>query len=757
MDGPVTCLPLGRPTDWSRSGLSEGERALNLSEKKFDLRDGLRGFWLRGFCLRGARLQERGVRFALAGTVALAAWTSAQPSLLAQVIKAPRYSGAVDAPVQSVNLPALPAAISPHGVVVEDVVARVNDQIISRSDVERSAAQLQQDAQQNKLGTAELSIAQRDMLRDMIDEQLLISKAKELGLNADADVIRQLDDIRKKNNMDSLDDLEKAARAQGVNFEDFKAQIRNQILKQEVVRDEVGRKLQLSETEEKKYYDEHLKDFQQPEQIRLSEILVPLPETATPEQIAQAEAKANDIRTKIAAGQDFSELAKQYSGGSTAAKGGELGLYKRNSGLLAQVLEDQTFPLKVGDSTQPIRTRQGFVILKVIQHDQAGPTPMKDVEPQIQEAVYMAQMQPALRAYLTKLRGDSYVELAPGFVDSGSNGTESKLLYTAYAPPAVKKKKAKSKARFERGRYQPVAAQKKEVIASPDTTGGRTITGPDAKPAIEASNTPAAGAAPAAVAAPAAGVDPGTGLAVIGPSKPVSKKEAARIASGKAPKKQKKEKIRFGQAPRLSIPAGSEDESASVTAPAAAAPGAAMSSNPGASATTASAAGDAANPLEPAEAPVKKTRFAATATKVKEKKVATVSAKVREKQSAVATPASTAEQADTKQQTAPLGLSGDTTKKPKKPKKVKGAPKERLADKAPAPKAQPAAEVAPTASPSLAPTDVPATPAKPTQPQNVPNSSIPRPVQNQPDTTLPPVTQPPPGSPQQGQPVPPQL
>ena len=271
---------------------------------------------------------------------------------------------------------------------------------------------------------ADLAQRQKDMLRDMIDQQLLLSRAKELGLNADAEVIRRLDDIRKQNKMESLDDLEKAARSQGVSFEDFKAQIRNQILQQEVVRDEVGRKLQMTQTEEQKYYDEHKAEFQQPEQVRLSEILVPLPETATPAEIAQAEAKANDIKSQVMKGGDFAELAKKYSGGPSAAQGGDLGQFKR--GALAKVLEDQTFALPVGDSTQPVRTRQGYVILKATGHNQPGPAPMKDVEPQIQEAMYMQQMQPKLREYLTRLRSESYVDVQPGFVDSGSTGSETK-------------------------------------------------------------------------------------------------------------------------------------------------------------------------------------------------------------------------------------------------------------------------------------------------------------------------------------------
>lgn len=611
------------------------------------------------------------------GVVALALGTHAAGG---QVVKAPRYSGGVDTPAPRVALPPLPAALTPHGTVVEDIVVRVNDQIISRSDVDRAAQLLQQESAQSNVPKADLAQRQKDMLRDMIDQQLLLSRAKELGLNADAEVIRRLDDIRKQNKMESLDDLEKAARSQGVSFEDFKAQIRNQILQQEVVRDEVGRKLQMTQAEEQKYYDEHKAEFQQPEQVRLSEILVPLPETATPAEIAQAEAKANDIKSQVMKGGDFAELAKKYSGGPSAAQGGELGEFKR--GALAKVLEDQTFALNVDDSTQPVRTRQGYVILKVTAHDQAGPAPMKNVEPQIQEAMYMQQMQPKLREYLTRLRSESYVDVQPGFVDSGSTGTETKPIFTAYAPPAVKKKKTQNVTRFDRSGRAPAP---RAVVASPDTTGGRTITGPDAKPAIDAQ----------------------TGLASIAPP----------ATPGAKGKKIRREKIRFGQAPTTSLPGGAEDATAT-TADGGVVAGATQAVLPASDAASAAVpvatANLADNPLTPKAPERQKTRFAAKAKEVQENKVAKVSAKQQEKLAAKPEPMTADQKTSAQVQAAPLGVAGvDAAAKPKKvkkPKRVKGqpkpakAPKERLADKAPVAPA-PAPTVAPTANPALAPTD----------------------------------------------------
>ena len=641
-------------------------------------------FWVLGSesalilkTIRGGR-EVRGARWVQAGALALGISWLAPGLLPAQLVRAPRYGSNVDNPAPQLNLPPLPPALTPHGTVVEDIVVRVDDQIISRSDVARAEQQMQEEAAQSNVPAAELAQRQRDMLRDMIDQQLLLARAKELGLNADADVIRQLDDIRKQNKMDSLDDLEKAARQQGVNFEDFKAKIRNQILAQQVVRDEVGRRLQMTEAEEKRYYEEHLKDFDQPEQIRLSEILVPLAETASQAEIEQGQQKANGIKTQVMQGADFAALAKKVSGGPSAAQGGELGLFKR--GALAPVLEEQTFNLKPGESTQPIRTRQGFVILKVEDHIAVGPAPMKSVQPQIQEAMYVAQMQPAMRAYLSKLREQSYVDVQPGFVDSGSTGGETKPVFTAYAPPVVKKKVvAKNKPRFVRAGATSTAALSKPVVASPDTTGTRTITGPDAKPAIDAT----------------------TGLASISPPKTTT------TANGKKVAKVKREKVRFGQAPTHALP-GDNSEATTTTDGGVIASGAEQPRSAGLGTAQAAAPVETANlsdnPLTPV-APVRaKTRFAAKEAEVKEKKAKTVSAKQVEKAAATPTPITAEEKAAQQTQAAPLGVAGvDTSKKPKKPKRAKGAPKERLENKpAAAPVAAPT--VAPTASPALAPT-----------------------------------------------------
>jgi peptidyl-prolyl cis-trans isomerase SurA len=583
--------------------------------------------------------------------------------------QAPRYQSPLNAPVPQTrfNLPVTPA-ITPNAEVVEDAVVRVNDQIINSSDVERSRDQLAQELQQSNATSADAAEREKNLLRDLIDQQLLLSRGKELGLNADAEVIRRLDEIRKQNKMDTMEELEKAARQQGASFEDFKASIRNQIITQQVVRDEVGRKIQMTQAQEQAYYDAHKQELAQPEQVRLSEILIPTAADANDAAIAQAQAKAAEVEAKLKSGSTFEELAKTYSGGPTASQGGDLGQpYKR--GALAKVLEDQTFNLKTGEFTAPIRTRQGFVILKVTDHTAPGIPALKDVEPQIQEAMYADQMQPALRAYLTKLREDAYISIKAGYTDSGASPTQAKsdFLFTAYTAPVVKKKAAVQKQRFDRGgRFSEVS--KTQPVAAPAAAGTN-------------------GAAP-------------TPTTTTG----------GHLAPLTRHKKVKREKIRFGQAPRNSLPTapadtglasddglGANHEAIDKTAadgPSAAGPaiGPSVASTDASSTSTPDV-----NPLASQATPLKKTRYSARAREVSAEKTQKKVAKVKEKTISTAPPMTDEEKAAAQTQGAPIGLNGDTVKKQKKVR-AKGAAKERLQNQAPKPPAPP-----PVETPSKAP------------------------------------------------------
>ena len=332
---------------------------------------------------------------------------------------------------------------SPYGgSIVEDIVARVNDQIITKSDYDRAEAEWTSEGQQQHASMQEMAAQRKDLLRNLIDQQLWLSKGKELDITGETELVKKLDEIRKQYNLESIDDLEKAARDQGVSFEDFKASIRNQIITEEVMRQEVGEHIQMTPGEAERFYEEHKKDYAQPESVRLGEILISTGTEGSddPAKVAAAKAKADDIEARLHAGGDFAQLARSFSEGSTAASGGDLGQYKR--GQLPKVLEDKTFDLQSGQYTEPILTRQGYIILKVVQHTQGGPRPYKDVQEDVEQAYYMSLMDPAIRDYLSRMRDQAFIQIKQGYLDAGATPAElhSSISFSAYVPPAPKEK-----------------------------------------------------------------------------------------------------------------------------------------------------------------------------------------------------------------------------------------------------------------------------------------------------------------------------
>jgi peptidyl-prolyl cis-trans isomerase SurA len=331
--------------------------------------------------------------------------------------------------------------------VVEEIIARVNNQIITRTQYQREQEQLRKEIVDQDPTNADQAIAQgqKDILRGLIDRQLLLEKGKDLNITADTDLIKRLDEMRKQMKLESIDDLEKAAEAQGVSFEDFKQNMRTEIITQQVIQREVGGHINVTKEEEQRFYDQHKPDLERKEQVRLSEILVSTEQAADdPEKIAAAQAKAEDLLKQIRAGASFEEIAKKNSDGATAAQGGDLGEpFER--GKLAKQLEDLTFGMKKDQVSDVIRTKQGFVILKVTDHQAAGIPPLSQIENRLQEAVYMQKLQPALRDYLKKLREEAFIDIKPGYVDTGASANQSKPVVTTAAKEASAKELKKKK------------------------------------------------------------------------------------------------------------------------------------------------------------------------------------------------------------------------------------------------------------------------------------------------------------------------
>jgi peptidyl-prolyl cis-trans isomerase SurA len=510
------------------------------------------------------------------------------------------------------------ATESPYGgTTVEEIIARVNDQIITKSDYDRALSEHDQEMRQRGATMQDISESHNDLLRDLIDQQLWLAKGKELGVTGETELINKLNEIRKQYNLATMEDLEKAAKEQGYSFEDFKQNLRNQIITQQVMRDQVGRKIAPTPGEIQRYFEAHKQQFEQPESVKLGEILISTGSQPDDQQkLAEAKAKADDIEARLRAGGDFGQLARSFSEGTTAAAGGDLGQYKR--GQLNKVFEDKTFGLKSGEVTDPILTKQGYVILKVIQHIPGGIPQLKDVEDQVEQNYFEEKAGPAMRQFLAEMRDQAFIQIKSGYEDSAATPAEkhSSITFSAYQPPTPKKKRKVERTRFR------------------ETT--RTFR-------QKSSPAPAADQA----AAPA-------------PTKP-SKKDKKDKTEQAAMKPGKKEKIRFGKAPQETLPAtpASQTEDAGAGEPQVAA----------------NANTEPENPLETDAKPQKKTRFADRARLPKPPK-----AKGPQLDPEAPAPPDAGEVADRQAQQGSLGLGGNQTPSKKKKKNTTTGDKTRLSD-----------------------------------------------------------------------------
>jgi len=383
--------------------------------------------------------------------------------------------------------------------VVEEIVAKVNSDIITRGELEHARQEMEVELRQQGLAGAKLDQAVKakssEALQNQIDQLLLVQKAKDLNITVDAEITKRIAEMQVQSKISDPDKFHDFIREQtGMSFEDFRQQVRNQLLTQRVIGQEISSRINVPEAAKRKYYEEHKKQFEREEQVFLQQIVIST-EGKTPEQVAAAEKKAKDLVARARKGEKFGDLAATNSDDlETARNGGELPPYKRSEHLLRKEIEDIVFVQKKGFVSDPIRVPNGFLILKVADRYAAGLATYEEVEGEISERMAMPQMQSKVRDYLTRLRQEAFLEIKPGYVDSGAApGKDTSWKEVAQLKPQTVTK-------------EEVAAHKKRkkllhIVPIP-FTGGKVK--PKATPPASPAPASATAPAPATAAAPAA-------------------------------------------------------------------------------------------------------------------------------------------------------------------------------------------------------------------------------------------------------------
>ncbi len=308
-------------------------------------------------------------------------------------------------------------------VMVDEVVAKVNGQIITRGELDKQRAALEAELRQRgMIGPAlddEVNRRMADELRDRIDSMLLVAKGRELGINVEPDVTRYLARIQSEQKISDQDKFRQFIQEQsGDTFEDFRQRLANRMLSDRVKQEEIYRNINIPRAEIDQYYNDHKAEFIRQETVVLREILVSIGND-TAGATAAAEKKARDLVDRARRGEaKFVDLARQYSDAPTAAADGELGAFRK--GELAREVDDAVFNKATGYITDPIRRPAGFEIYRIEEHYAAGQASEDEVEGEINARLIEPKAGPKERAYLTQLRQNAFLEIKPGYRDSAA-------------------------------------------------------------------------------------------------------------------------------------------------------------------------------------------------------------------------------------------------------------------------------------------------------------------------------------------------
>ena len=309
--------------------------------------------------------------------------------------------------------------------VVDEVIAQVNNEIITLSALRRELSDAAKGLAQAKgisLEQAEAEVAKRqpEVIATLINEQLLVQKGKELGMaeEVEAEVNRRMLEVMKSEGFKTLEQLEAAMNASGVSPSAVRTSLRGEIMKQFVFGQEVDRKIfwGVPDAEVKAYFEKHRDKFRKPESVTMSEIFL----STVGKDDAQVKARAEELVKQLRGGGDFKAVAmvqseREENGQRTAPKtGGKVGsfpLADLNPTVTALVKD-----LKAGQITDPVKIDNGYMILRIDERTPPGDAAFDDRR--VREAITVERMPKEREAYVATLMRDAYVEIAPAYRES---------------------------------------------------------------------------------------------------------------------------------------------------------------------------------------------------------------------------------------------------------------------------------------------------------------------------------------------------
>ncbi len=291
--------------------------------------------------------------------------------------------------------------------VLEAIVAIVNDDIITLSDYKRQHDQMYQQVRAQVQGDdfqEQFEIARNELLEAMITKLLLIQKARELGVDVTEQVNMYIENIKEEQGFSDAQ-MMAAFQQQGIDFEQWKNETRERFFQEAVVYSEVGRGVVIDDAEIFTYYRQHPEEFTQLPEFHIKGIFVSSEDRSDEESALRKQ----EIEDKLAAGEDFGELAAVYSEGPEKEKEGDMGRYQE--GQMLSEFEAEIKNLEVGETTPWIPIQTGWYRLRLEEKKGSWLLPFDDVRDQVQQKIHTERNAVAVQKYLKTLKGKSFIKI----------------------------------------------------------------------------------------------------------------------------------------------------------------------------------------------------------------------------------------------------------------------------------------------------------------------------------------------------------
>jgi peptidyl-prolyl cis-trans isomerase C len=300
-------------------------------------------------------------------------------------------------------------AMSKEAEVSDKKIAVVNGIVITKVDFDQEMSRVQMKLMKMGKSFDDLNLlsVKKDVLESLINRELLQQESQKHKIKVDkAKIDKQLKQMKKQ--FPSEERFKEALGMMNLSEADLEKQIKNDLILQQFIDKQFIQKIQVSDKETRTYYDSHPVSFKNPEMVKASHILIKVDPKADKEQKLKARNKLETIRKKLGNGEDFADLAKQYSDCPSKAKGGDLGFF--GYGQMVKSFEEAAFALNTGDVSDIVETEFGYHLIKVTDKKPESIILYKDVKDKLSQYLKQEKLHNEINEYVEKLKEKAKVE-----------------------------------------------------------------------------------------------------------------------------------------------------------------------------------------------------------------------------------------------------------------------------------------------------------------------------------------------------------